>query len=214
MITGFAIVLYSRLNILIQSQRVRRLTLAMIVIDGICLHTSIFVVVLVGESQADWNRPIVYLERIHIIWFAVQEAILSMLCTKAAWDQLQAVYQPNPRTKVITRWIIFIQLLVVAIDILIVVFDYVHYFAVKTLIYAFVYALKLELEFAALNQLVAISRLGLTGLVDFADDAGIVAPTTSKNAFNIRGPNTHSHGLSDTRFLTNALGGETRIERA
>jgi hypothetical protein len=210
MISGFSVVLYSRLNILIQSQRVRRLTLAMIITDGICLHTSIFVVVIVGESQADWNLPILYLERIHIIWFAVQEAILSCLCTKAAWDQLQTVVRPNSRTKAITRWIISIQALVIAIDILIVVFDYAQYFAVKTLIYAFAYAIKLELEFVALNKLVAISRLGQAGLASIPPDdpeppppnANTTTPAIPKDTYNTSSPMLHlqdsdSHDIND-----------------
>lgn len=52
MISGFVVVLYLRLKILFQSQRVRRLSLAMIAMDGIFLHTAIFVVVN-GKRLAD-----------------------------------------------------------------------------------------------------------------------------------------------------------------
>jgi hypothetical protein len=100
------------------------------------------------------------LERVHILCFAVQETILSGLCTKAAWVYLQSQANPDRRTRLITALIIAVQLSVLAIDVLVVVLDYVEYYAVKAVIYSFTYALKLELEFAALNVLVAMSRLG------------------------------------------------------
>jgi hypothetical protein len=60
--------------------------------------------------------------------------------------------------------VIVVQLLVIFIDIMAAIFDFAKHYAVKSLIYAFTYALKLELEFVALNQLIAISRLGQTSL--------------------------------------------------
>ncbi|KAF2430568.1 hypothetical protein EJ08DRAFT_238254 [Tothia fuscella] len=180
MVSGFSTVLYSRLRLLVRSRRTRHLTLAMIIIDGVCLHTSTIVVVLGFELRPSWTATSLVLERVHIVCFAIQEAILSGLCTKAAWDQLQAPFCPNSNTKKIMRLIIAVQLSVVLIDVIVVVFDCAGFFVIKAIIYAFTYALKLELEFVALNQLVAISRLGqneLTGMLNLEPQETIASQT-------------------------------------
>lgn len=172
-------VLYSRLGLLIQSRRIRRFTLAMIIIDGVCLHTSTVILILGTAAGQTWNSPSLIIERVHIVIFALQEAILTFLCTKAALDQLRAPFRPKPKTKQIMKLVIGVQLLVVSIDIIVVVFDCAGYFAVKSLIYPFTYAIKLELEFIALNQLVAISRLGLTGFVSIPPESELRESKTS-----------------------------------
>lgn len=183
MVSGFSVVLYSRLRILIQNRRILQIMLAVIIINGICLHTATVVVILGINTRPTWIAPSLVLERVHIVVFAVQEAVLSCMCTKAAWDQLQAPLRPSNNTKLIMRMIIAIQVLVISIDIVVVVFDMEEYYSIKSLIYAFTYAIKLEFEFLALNQLVAISRLGRNDIVSIPLDSELratprrVAPT-------------------------------------
>jgi hypothetical protein len=59
------------------------------------------------------------------------------------------------------RLLIVVQLLVFFINIIVTVIDCAAYFAIKGIIYAFAYSIKLELEFVIFNQLVTISRQGL-----------------------------------------------------
>jgi len=137
----------------------------MIVIDGVCLHITTIVIQFGYASQAfPRNRSSRItasetIERLQAIWFTVQQLIISALYVKAAWDHLRDRLQPRK----VMIWLIAVQLLVLVLDIVVVVLECVGYFVVKMIIHSFIYSIKLELEFAILNQLVAISRLGISG---------------------------------------------------
>jgi hypothetical protein len=170
MVSGFALVIYSRLSILVQSRLILRLTLVMIIVNGVLLHTGTIIltlgstVQLVGGSSknhAQWLKGAKIMERLQLVGFTVQETIISCLYTKAAWNHLQAPFFPNQSTKMVMRLLITVQLLVFIIDIMVAEIDCAGYFAIKGIIYAFAYSVKLELEFIILNQLVAISHQGL-----------------------------------------------------
>jgi hypothetical protein len=59
--------------------------------------------------------------------------------------------------------LIIVQLLVVAIDLVVVTLDLVEYVVLKLIIYSFIYSVKLELEFAILNQLISLLQIGTQG---------------------------------------------------
>lgn len=80
------------------------------------------------------------------------------------------------------RWSIIVQIVVTVIDIIVATVDCAGYFGAKALIYSFTYAIKLELEFVALNQLVAISRLGVPGVMSIPPDSEFRLPNASTAA--------------------------------
>jgi hypothetical protein len=51
MVSGFSLVLYSRLNLLVQSRNFLRLVLAMIIVDGVCLHSATIVIQIIYDAQ-------------------------------------------------------------------------------------------------------------------------------------------------------------------
>jgi len=184
MVSGFSIVGYSRLNILVNSRRILRLVLAMIIIDGVCLHITTIVIQFGYASQAfPRNRSSRIaaadtIERLQAIWFTVQQLVISCLYVKAAWDHLQDRLQPRK----IMIWLITVQILVLILDIVVVVLECAGYFVVKMIIHSFIYSIKLELEFAILNQLVAISRLGISGTMRVPPQPDSRSPSSGTTA--------------------------------
>jgi hypothetical protein len=167
MVSGFSVILYSRLSILVQNKRILWFVLAMIVTDGVCLHISTIAVNFGTASQpktdpgkhARWVAGSNTIERIQAIWFTVQEQIIAGLYIKAAWDHIQDRALSNHRTKRVMLCLIAVQTLVSVIDIVVVVLECTGYFVAKLIITSFVYSIKLQLEFVVLNQLVSMSRL-------------------------------------------------------
>jgi hypothetical protein len=181
MVSGFSIILYSRLNLLVNSTRILRLVLAMIIIDGVCLHTTTIVIQFGYVSQAYPPKRTSQIaasdiiERIQVVWFTGQQLIISTLYMKAAWDHLQD--RSHPRKIMIL--LIAVQLLVLIFDIVLVVLDCAGYFVIKMIIHSFIYSIKLELEFVILNQLVAISRLGDPALMSAPRESEFRVPNSS-----------------------------------
>jgi hypothetical protein len=189
MVTGFSTVIYSRLNIIVQSRYIRRLVLAMIIVTSICLHSII--VLQFGlttttlhdpENRGPWLAGINPMERIQVTCFSIQELIISSFYVKAAWDYLQDRLSPDQRTRKVMRLLFVVQILVFALDIIIITLDGAGYFLLKTYLSSFVYTLKLELDFVILNQLVEISRLGVPGLASISLASGSRMPGSNETA--------------------------------
>jgi hypothetical protein len=175
MVSGFSVVLYSRLSILVWNKRTLRFTLAMIILDGVFLHTATMILVYGSSIQSavgspkriQWTAASRVMDRLQAVWFTVQEFIITYLYMIAAWAQLQEPLLPNgvarlnERAKKVFRLLIIVQLLVLAMDIIVAVLACAGFFAIKGMIFSFTYSVKLELEFVILNQLVAISRQGI-----------------------------------------------------
>lgn len=106
--------------------------------------------------------------------FAVQEIIISCLYARAAHKYLQDRFAKKDKTRNAMCLLMFVQVLAIAFDFAIVFMDFAGYLQLKFISFSLVYAIKLELEFVALNQLVELSGMGVGGLpsISFAIDAG------------------------------------------
>ena len=63
---------------------------------------------------------------------------------------------------------LLVQLVAVTFDVTIVFMDFAGYLQLKFGVFSFAYAVKLELEFVALNQLVELSKMGLPGIASMS----------------------------------------------
>jgi hypothetical protein len=214
MVSGFSVVLYSRLNLLVQNRRILHLVLAMIIVDGICLHSSTITIQFGLSSQpkndlpkrAPWLVASIVIERVQSIGFTVQQLIITAVYMKTAWNYLRDRLLPDGRAKTIMTMLIAVQVLVACIDITVIGLESAGYFIPKLIIHSFVYAIKLELEFVILNQLISISQLGATGLMSIPaemdsrapDSSGTIvrSPTFGLDNYDARGsPTAEIHGL-------------------
>jgi len=161
MVTGFAVVLYSRMGLLVRSQKVRRWALAMIIFDAFAFHVPTIVFQFGVSSKSGHAKYLPYMapmERIQVTGFTVQEIILSVIYIYATLQYLRTSFQRSTRRTI--TLLAAIQVIVILLDAIVIVLDYCEYFTLKAVLHSFVYAVKLQLEFVILNDVKAMARKG------------------------------------------------------
>ncbi|KAF2730070.1 hypothetical protein EJ04DRAFT_397684, partial [Polyplosphaeria fusca] len=171
MVTGFSVVLYSRLKIILEHRKLRNAILAMIVFNGVVWHTALIVtniaviaIVRDGSSQQKatlktWKRVQNPLERTQIVMFAFQETTISYFYVRAAYAYLKGQYAQKDKTREAMFLLILVQIIIVLVDVALIALDAAGMLQIKGIILSFAYAVKLELEFVVLNQLVDLSKM-------------------------------------------------------
>jgi hypothetical protein len=160
-VTGFAVVLYSRLYLVTRSRRILRGVLGMIVADVFILHlpTMMAQIGVITKHQPSWISWYPIIGKVQIVGFSLQETIISGLYIKAARRMVKESY--NAHTKHCIRQLILVQIVCILLDIPFIVLVYAEIFLLKATLTSFVYAVKLKLEFIVLNRLVSIAKHGL-----------------------------------------------------
>lgn len=170
MVTGFSIVLWSRLQIITSNSLVMRGVLGMIVTNGFVFHSALVILQygLAAASKSErgaWLRILNPFERIQITMFTVQEVIISGLYMRATYKLLQErIIHHADTTRKALLLLFVVQTVVIMLDIIVITLDLAGYFTLKAIIHSWVYGLKLELEFVVLNQLMEIAKAGIPGL--------------------------------------------------
>lgn len=160
-VSGFSIVLWSRLHLVVSDPRILKGILIMIIINGLCFHTPVvaFEIGLMTKAHHRYMKPMEIMERIQQTVFTLQETIISGLYIFYTRRFLNSG-SPHHTRKVI-RLLVCVQALVIALDAGLTTFDFMNMFTLKCTIHPSVYALKLKLEFIVLNQLLSIVKRGL-----------------------------------------------------
>jgi hypothetical protein len=168
MVTGFAVVLYSRLHLVsftIKNPHVLRYALIMIITDAFLFHTPTIVFQFGLANPPTHDQYFNYLrvmERIQIMGFSLQEIVLTSIYIYGTLQIIKNSVNPKIRTTMI--FLILVQIVVMLFDISVISLDYANYYMIKALCQSFYYALKLQLEFVILNQFRdVIANGGLTG---------------------------------------------------
>ncbi|KAI2626733.1 hypothetical protein GGR54DRAFT_629107 [Hypoxylon sp. NC1633] len=165
MVTGFSIVLWSRLHLVLPSgTRTLRLVLAMIFVDAVLFHTPTIVfqfLVSNAPTHAHFLRHMEVTERVQVTAFSAQEILISALYV---WGTLQLLRQSlSAKAKSTMAFLIAVQVLVVLADVLVITLDFLEFFTLKAVLHSFVYATKLQVEFVVLNEFKHIAQGGITG---------------------------------------------------
>jgi hypothetical protein len=164
-LTGFSMVLYSRLHLLTQNHRFMRGILIMISIVSILGLTPVvtkMIVLCTGDLSLGLRLTDIA-SYVQII-FAVQECVLSCLYIYFFWGYINDVPE-RVKDKIQKEVKATFCLLVMAYgwilmsNVLIYVLDFKKIFLARDLCFNPVYAIKLEIEFFVLNRLVRISQL-------------------------------------------------------
>ncbi|KAJ4370043.1 hypothetical protein N0V83_005807 [Neocucurbitaria cava] len=169
MVTGFSVVLYSRLGIIIGKGLHRKtwlnFTLAMIVTDAFLFHVPTIVFQFGVSNKPTHTKYLPYMapmERVQVMAFSVQETIISALYIYHTLKYLGSSFGKDTR-KTITL-LIWVQIVVVLCDVIVITLDYCEYFSLKAVLHSFVYAFKLQLEFVILNDVKAMAQKGSLAL--------------------------------------------------
>ncbi|KAL4945535.1 hypothetical protein BDV06DRAFT_184492 [Aspergillus oleicola] len=163
MVTGHSLVLWSRLHLVLQNQKLLRGVLYLIVTDAILLHTPVTVLLYGAVSPAGHLTRIFstgynVIERIQLIIFCLQEAFLSGIYI---WETAKLLrLRPQRAHKVILTQLIVINIIILVLDVIVVVFQYAGLFALQVVFKPVAYSIKLRLEYAILGRLVVVATGG------------------------------------------------------
>ncbi|KAG8528593.1 uncharacterized protein KY384_006280 [Bacidia gigantensis] len=162
MVTGQSFVLYSRLHLVVRKRRTLRLVLSMIIIDAVVLHTPTIVLTIGsnGPSGAHFAPIFNVMERIQLAIFCIQEFIISTIYIFCTVRLLKSIY--HTKTRSVMMELIIINFVCLSMDVVLVALEYSNNYVGETSAKAMLYAIKLKLEFAVLNQLMSLTSRGLT----------------------------------------------------
>ena len=180
MITGQSLVLYSRLGLIVSNRKITQAVKWMIIVDAVVFHT--ITTVLNFGARYGGGEPFIhgyfYIENIQMTCFCVQEFIISAIYVYHTIALLKVISKQRTR---MVRWQLFtINIIIVVLDIVLLVIQYKNLHIYEQSVKAFVYSVKLKLEFAILGKLVDLvqkSQRTLSNALGTMDDC--VEPTAS-----------------------------------
>lgn len=159
MVTGQAVVLYSRLHLVVTDGRHVRWVLWMIIINFFVLHVPMTVLFFeVNLGNARFATAAAVYDRIQLTGFSVQDLVISGIYIREALRALQPVLEVRGREgrKVIMH-LLAVNILVVIMNVLLLVTEYKMHF-IQVSFKTVVYSIKLKLEFAVLTRLRSLTR--------------------------------------------------------
>jgi hypothetical protein len=154
MVTGQAVVLYSRLDLVVRDMEKVRWVLWMIVGNFFILHVPMTVLFFgLNQGDARFARPAAIYDRIQVTGFCVQDFIICGIYIYEAVRALKPMIQirgRNGRNAIIH--LLWINIIVVLLNILLLLTEFkLHYIQVSSK--TVVYSIKLKLEFSVFNRL-------------------------------------------------------------
>lgn len=161
MITGQSVVLYSRLHIVVQDQRILRAVLAMIIVDAVICHVPVLVLLYgANSSNSDpYIKPYSIFEKVQITIFFLQEVIISGLYIWSTWVALKpggSILAKDLRKAM--KHLIYINAAIVLLDLSLLATEYSGHYEIQVMYKAALYSAKLKMEFRILNQLVSLTK--------------------------------------------------------
>lgn len=162
MVTGQAFVLYSRLHLVVRNQQTLRLVLSMIIFDAICLHvpTIVFTYGSNSPNAAFWTPKFNVMERIQLVGFCLQEFVISTVYITSTVRLLGSIY--HSMTRKVMFQLLLINCICIGMDIILIGLEFTNNYVGEAAIKPMIYAIKLKLEFAVLNQLMGLTKAGFT----------------------------------------------------
>ncbi|KAK5076309.1 hypothetical protein LTS08_006939 [Lithohypha guttulata] len=161
MVVAQSVVLYSRLGFVLGNAHSRILVFTkwMIIIDAFIFYTLATTIVfgMHYSGLPSFAEGYIYVERLQMTGFCIQEFIISGLYILKTLDILQAGEKKQARR---TLWQLFaINVVIVALDVALLVLEYLSLASIQIAFKALAYSVKLKMEFAILGKLVESSSL-------------------------------------------------------
>ncbi|KAF4946052.1 hypothetical protein FSARC_14290 [Fusarium sarcochroum] len=154
-----SVILYSRLHLVMLSQRRLRMVLIMIIANALWLHLPVIILVY-GTSSANsepFQRPYEIFEKIRLTVFFVQELIISGLYARETTKRLRLEKSVgNIKTRMISNHLLWVNVLAILLDVSILALEFANLFDYHAAWKPLVYSVKLRLEFSILNRLLHI----------------------------------------------------------
>ena len=157
------LVLYSRLHLVNQNDRLHRWLLIMIIVASFSVIVPNWVFIF-GAYDVDpkvssvWSPRMAIIDRTSQASFTVMEAVISGVYIHSLLGILRT--KVDIRTRRVMRDLIGVNVSVVVMDLLVIILIFLNQAQVAYPMQDFTYALKYKIEFVVLNQLMAIATKG------------------------------------------------------
>ncbi|KAJ5833946.1 hypothetical protein N7474_002257 [Penicillium riverlandense] len=158
MVPGQSMVLYSRLHLVVQSRKVLRFVLGLIIVDAIILliPTTVLTFSTAYVGTPSIIRGYNVMERMQLAWFCAQEFVISGIYIFETVKLLRLMPEKGRRRTKIMYELLAINFVIIILDIALLVVEYLGYYSLQTTMKPMVYSIKLKLEFGVLGKLVAL----------------------------------------------------------
>jgi len=132
----------------------------MIIVDAVCFHipTTVLTYGVNGSQTSGYFRAFNYYERIQMTAFCIQEIVISGIYVWATVVLLRPVTEGRTRIRQVMTKLIWINLIIIAMDAVLLGMEYSHYYEIEPTLKAMIYSIKLKLEFTVLNQLMTLAN--------------------------------------------------------
>jgi hypothetical protein len=159
MVTGQAVVLYSRLHLVVHDVRHIRWVLWMIIASFFIFHapmTALFFCLNLGDTRC--VRPAAIFDRLQVTGFGMQDTMICAIYIHEALRALKPIFIIKGREgRRIILWLLVVSLLGIILNVCMIIAEFqLHYITISFKTVA--YSIKLKLEFYALTQLRELTR--------------------------------------------------------
>lgn len=156
MVPGQSLVLYSRLHLVVNNNKVLRFVLWLVIIDAIILliPTTVltFCAAYIGKPSMNFGYHV--MERMQLAWFCAQEILISGIYIVETVKLLRMMPDKDRRRSRIMYELLTINFVIILLDICLLLVEYIGLYSLQTTLKAMVYSIKLKLEFGVLGKLV------------------------------------------------------------
>lgn len=158
MVPTQSIVLYSRLHLISQNYHLLRFLKWLIIIGSIIVLIPTITLNFGSEyfPQSKWKRAFSIVERAQIVWFSVQEILISSVYIWETIRMMQISPEDDKRRHKILWELIAVNGIAIAMDLALVVLEILGFYFAQIILKALVYSIKLKMEFAVLGMLLSI----------------------------------------------------------
>lgn len=160
LVTGQSLVLWSRLHLVLQNRYILRGLLYLIIFDGVLLHTSSTALELATNALPNvdaFTLAFNIIERIQLVWFCLQELLISSFYIYATVKLLSL--DACSFSRGILFQLIGVNVIIMALDMSVVAVQYSGLFTFQVTFKVLVYSIKLKLEYAILGRLVEVAHI-------------------------------------------------------
>ncbi|KAF9772205.1 hypothetical protein IL306_010109 [Fusarium sp. DS 682] len=152
--TGQALVLYSRLDLLVKSVTVLKITKWMIILNAVIWHSTITILLFTISTQQklDRNGAFIKVQKVQLAFFCAQDFVLSGLYIWKTMDIIKKKESEFQTPRIIFH-LFAINVGIVLVDIVLLAVGFTNNFLWQQGIKAVAYSVKLKIEFAILGKL-------------------------------------------------------------
>ncbi|QDS74520.1 hypothetical protein FKW77_007373 [Venturia effusa] len=156
MVPGQSLVLYSRLHLVTQNERLLRFILHAIIFNAVvlCIPTMVLTYGSNTPAKQKYLHPYAGFEKAQMTMFTVQELFISGVYLYEIRKILQLLKEGS--TRKLMGQLALINIIIMAMDVGLVTVEFFDFYQLQTTLKGMIYSIKLKLEFGVLSKLVKI----------------------------------------------------------